>query len=79
MFRTNKAEVTKFKKHELVSTHTARRSFATNAYKAKVPMLSIMKITGHKKTETFQKYISLSNEEHAELMSSNSFFTEEVN
>jgi hypothetical protein len=33
-----------------------------------------MKITGHKKTETFMKYISLTEQEHAELMSENAFF-----
>ena len=37
------------KKYELVCSHTARRSFATNAYKAGVPTIAIMKITGHTK------------------------------
>ena len=31
-----------YKKYELVCTHTARRSFATNAYKAGVPTIAIM-------------------------------------
>lgn len=74
VFRSNKAVVTEYKKYELVCTHTARRTFATNAYKANVPVPSIMKITGHKKHETFMKYLCLSNDEHALLMSSNEFF-----
>ncbi|MDB5208187.1 MAG: integrase [Flavisolibacter sp.] len=35
-----------FRKFELITTHTARRSFATNAYLNTVPTISIMKITG---------------------------------
>lgn len=35
-------------KYEMISTHTARRSFATNAFKSGVPSISIMRITGHK-------------------------------
>jgi integrase len=48
-----------------VSTHTARRSFATNAFKRGLPTLSIMAITGHKTEQSFMKYIKVSNEEHA--------------
>lgn len=61
-------------KYELVSTHTARRSFATNAYKAGVPPLAIMKITGHTKESTFMKYIRISQEENADLLASHPFF-----
>ncbi|MBU1820883.1 MAG: site-specific integrase, partial [Bacteroidetes bacterium] len=52
-------------KHKLVSTHTARRSFATNAYLAGVPTIDIMKITGHKTETSFMKYIKVSGEETA--------------
>ena len=57
-----------YQKHELVSTHTARRSFATNLYKSGFPAISIMKITGHKTEKSFLKYIKVSLEEHAELL-----------
>lgn len=56
------------KKHikwELFTTHTARRSFATNLYKAGFPSISIMKITGHKTEKAFLKYIKVTPEEHA--------------
>lgn len=61
-------------KYRLVSSHTARRSFATNAYKAGVPTIAIMKITGHKLESTFLKYIRVSAEENAELLSNHPFF-----
>ncbi|MDR0693751.1 MAG: site-specific integrase, partial [Prevotellaceae bacterium] len=35
-------------KCNMVTAHTARRSFATNAYLNDIPSISIMKITGHK-------------------------------
>jgi integrase len=54
-----------YKKFELITTHTARRSFATNLYKAGFPSLSIMKITGHKTETSFMKYIKISHEENA--------------
>lgn len=64
----------KCKKWELITTHTARRSFATNAFKAGIPSLSIMKITGHRTEQSFMKYIKISKEENAILMAKNSFF-----
>lgn len=63
-------------KYQLVSSHTARRSFATNAYKAGVPTIAIMKITGHKLESTFLKYIRVSAEENAELLSNHPFFNQ---
>lgn len=62
-------------KWELLGTHTMRRSFSTNAFKAGVAIPSIMKITGHKATASFLKYIRISDEEHAELVSSHPFFS----
>lgn len=55
-------------KWELVSSHTARRSFATNAYKRGTPTLSIMAITSHKTEASFLAYIKVSKEEHAEIV-----------
>jgi integrase len=57
-----------YHKWELVSTHTARRSFATNAYLQGVPTITIMAITGHKTEKSFLKYIKVSPREHAKLM-----------
>lgn len=56
-------------KCELVKTHTARRSGATNMYLAGIPMIAIMKITGHKTEKEFMKYIKITEEQTAiELM-----------
>lgn len=55
-----------FKRWELVSTHTARRSFATNMYKRGIPTLSIMTITGHSSEKVFMGYIKISGEENAQ-------------
>jgi len=60
-------ETTIHKKHELVTSHVARRSFATNQIKkGREPML-IMAITGHKTEREFIKYIKLTAEEKADL------------
>ena len=42
---------------DLVSSHTARRSFATNDYLQGFPTINLMKITGHKTERSFLKYI----------------------
>jgi len=57
-----------------IRTHTARRSFATNAYIAGISERAIMQITGHKTTESFQKYIRFTKQETAEKLKGHSFF-----
>lgn len=61
-------------KWQLVTTHTARRSFATNAYHARTPARSIMAITGHRTEDQFRKYIRLTNEEHADILAASPLF-----
>ncbi len=56
---------TKSKKFELITTHTARRSFATNLYLSGFPAISIMKITGHKTEKAFLRYIKMKPQENA--------------
>ena len=60
-----KKQTTVYEKWQLVSSHTARRSFATNLYKSGFPSISIMQITGHKTESSFLKYIKVTKEEHA--------------
>lgn len=57
-----------YEKWELVSAHTARRSFATNLYKRGFPTIGIMKLTGHKTEKAFHTYIKVNAEENAEMM-----------
>lgn len=61
-------------KCDFVSSHTARRSFATNAHKAGVPTLAIMAITGHRTEKVFLKYVKVTKEEHANLVNQHGFF-----
>jgi integrase len=55
-------------KWELVSTHTARRSFATNMIKRGVPAQVVMAITGHHSEQSFRKYLKLNNIEKANIL-----------
>ena len=61
-------------KWELVGTHTARRSFATNAYLAKVPPVQIMKITGHRSEIMLLRYIKVSSEQNAVMLLDHAHF-----
>ena len=62
------------KKYELVGSHTARRSFATNAYLAGIPTANIMMLTGHKTEQSFFKYIRINKSENAKILSGHPFF-----
>jgi len=57
-----RVNVTKMK-WQWITTHTARRSFATIMYKKNVPMKYIMAITGHKTETQFLKYIKITPED----------------
>lgn len=46
-------------------THTARRTFATNAYKAGVPLSAIMAVTGHASEDMLRRYLKLNTKERA--------------
>lgn len=64
---TKRKEKGVFEKWELVSSHTCRRSFATNLY-GKLDNLTIMAITGHQTETQFLKYIKITNTEKAERL-----------
>jgi integrase len=64
-----------FKKFELITTHTARRSFATNAFLDSMPTGMIMRMTGHKTEQVFRSYINVSQEENANAAAGNKFFS----
>lgn len=61
-------------KHLHITTHTARRSFATNCYLAGVATHVIMGVTGHKKESSFLRYLKLGEKEKAKLAAQSSFF-----
>ncbi len=55
--------------YECVSSHTARRSFATNMYLQQFPTIDLMKITGHSSEKTFLKYIKMTKLDTAKRLS----------
>jgi integrase len=58
-----------------ISTHTARRSFATNAYLSRsMSVYSIMACTGHKTEASFLKYLKLSGLDKAQDIADSKFF-----
>lgn len=63
-----------YKKYELVSSHTARRTGATNMYIAGIAPFRIMLLTGHKTESAFYKYIRIRKEENARDLAENPFF-----
>ena len=68
MERKGAMEVMSKKKfYECIKTHTARRTFATNAYKNGVSLSSIMAVTGHSSEQMLRKYLKLDNKERAIL------------
>lgn len=62
------------KKNTLISSHSARRTFCSNAYKSGMDSLAIMKLSGHKTEKSFLKYIKIGNEEFASRIASHKFF-----
>jgi integrase len=56
------------KKYELITTHTARRSFATNLIAAGIPAFIVMAVTGHKTEKAFNRYIKLTNSDKAKSL-----------
>ena len=53
-------------KYEMISSHTCRRSFATNMYRRGYSLSQIMLITGHSTESQLRVYIGIHGEENAE-------------
>ena len=54
---------------KMVSSHTGRRTFATNAFERGVPIKVIMAITDHKSEKAFMAYIKTSKRKQAQMFS----------
>lgn len=63
-----------YRVYNKISSHTGRRSGATNMYKAGIPEHTIMKITGHKTMQAFEAYLCLDDNDHLKIMQENTFF-----
>lgn len=59
---------------ELVTSHTARRSLATNLYLSGMPAKDIMTITGHKSLSSFQTYIRIPQEQSFDRLAKSKIF-----
>ena len=66
--------ISKKPKYQLIQTHTARRSFCTNAYLSGMNTLDIMQISGHTSEKTFLNYIKANALEKAKKISKHPFF-----
>lgn len=67
-------EINTYKKYELITNHTGRRSFCTNAYKSEMPTIDIMAISGHSTEKVFYNYIKVDDLERAEKIAKHKFF-----
>ncbi|MCT4629597.1 phage integrase SAM-like domain-containing protein [Winogradskyella sp.] len=63
-----------YKKHELISNHTGRRSFCTNAYMSGIPESEVMTISGHSTIAVFRNYIKVGKLERVQKISDYEFF-----
>jgi len=62
-------------KYKLISSHTARRSAATNLYNTgRLKTFEIMSLTGHTTEKSFFKYIKVTNENISKQISGDNFF-----
>ena len=73
--RGGKATELTGKKYEFISSHTARRTFATNAILAGIPASEVMKFTGHRTLSAFMQYIRTTAQEAAILYAEHPFFS----
>ena len=60
--------------HQLVSTHTGRRTALTNMYLAGIDLLSICKISGHTTIKQLQTYLKIDSTSSAINLKDNPFF-----
>jgi integrase len=65
--KAGQVEVKTGKKHEFITSHSARRTFSSNAFKNGIPPYLIMAITGHRTERQFMEYIKVTDDERAEM------------
>lgn len=65
---------TNVRKNELIKTHTARRTGCTLMYLARISVIDIMKISGHRTEKEFLKYIRIGKEETAINLAGHPYF-----
>jgi site-specific recombinase XerD len=58
-FRGNKRESKTCPKHQLISVHTARRTFATLSLEKGMSAEEVMTVTGHLDYKSFKRYVKI--------------------
>ena len=69
--------ITTLPKCNLITCHTGRRSFVTNAILAGIPASEVMKFTGHKNIHILMKYVRTTGEIAAMTYADHPYFSEE--
>jgi integrase len=72
--KNTKHELDKGPKYLMMSSHTGRRTFCTNAYLAGISESWIMQISGHTSYNSFKEYIKADHLERAILLADHPFF-----
>lgn len=67
-------ETKEYEKYKLITNHTGRRSFCTNAYLSGMPAIDIMAISGHTSEKVFYNYIKVNDLQRAIRIGENKFF-----
>jgi integrase len=67
-YRGNLRTIKTIAKYELITTHTGRRTFATNLLLKGVPAEVVMLFTGHKDYASFSKYVNIPKETKMQLV-----------
>lgn len=73
-YKGNQVEELVLKKYDVISSHTARRSFCTNAFLAGVPIPLIMILSGHTTEKAFMKYICITKEQASKKLAAHPWF-----
>lgn len=73
-YYSSKGEDSIYEKWKMISIHTGRRSFVTNALIAQIPPYAVMKMTGHKTLKSFEAYIRFSPRDNALQFLNHPFF-----
>ena len=68
-------ETKEYNKYELITNHTGRKSFCTNAYLSYMPTIEIMAISGHTSERVFYNYIKVNDLQRVIRISENKFFS----
>lgn len=74
---TDNGKICHKKKWEMVSTHTARRTAATNLLLSGATIYEVSRFLGHSSVSQTETYLRITNKQNAELLAKNKFFTGE--